>query len=109
MALVSCGLAPGADSALGAGVAPDPLASDAGTYDVVVSHACTSVYSEGVELGVNHCVADFNSDAVINSQDFFDFLSAYFAGLPAADVDGSGTVDSQDVFAYLEAFFGECV
>ena len=32
VALVSCGLAPGADSALGAGVAPDPLASDAGTW-----------------------------------------------------------------------------
>lgn len=85
------------------------IASDAGTYDAVVSHACTSVYSEGVELGVNHCLADFNSDAVVNSQDFFDFLTAYFEGLPAADVDGSGTVDSQDVFVYLEAFFGECV
>ncbi len=26
------------------------------------------------------CGADFNSDGSVNSQDFFDFLSAFFAG-----------------------------
>jgi hypothetical protein len=57
---------------------------------------------------VVRCPADFNADERANSQDFFDFLTFFFMGSPAADFDGSGTVDSADFFAFLVAFFVGC-
>jgi hypothetical protein len=49
---------------------------------------------------------DFNADLVINSQDFFDFLTAFFAG--AADFNSDGVTNSQDSFDFLNAFFTGC-
>jgi probable HAF family extracellular repeat protein len=54
------------------------------------------------------CRADFNGDDLANSQDFFDFLSAFFAADPDADFNADGTVDSQDFFDFLTAFFAGC-
>ncbi|MGE3109012.1 MAG: FG-GAP repeat domain-containing protein [Phycisphaerales bacterium] len=54
------------------------------------------------------CPGDFNADAFVNSQDFFDFLAALFALQPAADVNADGVVNSQDFFDFLAAFFAGC-
>jgi hypothetical protein len=54
------------------------------------------------------CPADFNGDDTVNSQDFFDFLVAFFALLPSADFNDDGTVNSQDFFDFLVAFFAGC-
>jgi hypothetical protein len=54
------------------------------------------------------CVADFNGDSAVNSQDFFDFLSAFFGSDPAADVNSDGVINSQDFFDFLTAFFAGC-
>ncbi len=47
---------------------------------------------------------DFNRDGAIGSQDFFDFLSAFFAGEPAADFNRDSTINSQDFFSFLTTF-----
>jgi probable HAF family extracellular repeat protein len=54
------------------------------------------------------CRADFNGDGIANSQDFFDFLSAFFQQAASADFNADGTVNSQDFFDFLGAFFGGC-
>lgn len=52
------------------------------------------------------CPADFNHDGAVNSADFFDFLSAFFAG--DADFNHDGVTNSNDFFDFLSAFFAGC-
>jgi hypothetical protein len=54
------------------------------------------------------CPADFNADAAVNSQDFFDFLTAFFAEAPGADFNRDTLINSQDFFDFLAAFFVGC-
>jgi hypothetical protein len=54
------------------------------------------------------CRADHSGDGAVNSQDFFAFLTDFFAASPGADFNGDGGVDSQDFFDFLGAFFGGC-
>src|SRR5688500_15733222 len=56
-------------------------------------------------IAASRCDADFNTDGVVNSQDFFDFLAAFFASRPTADFNRNGVVNSQDFFDFLAAFF----
>jgi hypothetical protein len=52
--------------------------------------------------------ADWNNDGMINSQDYFDFLIAFFAN--SADFNNDGVTNSQDYFDFLTCFFnpGNC-
>ena len=54
------------------------------------------------------CHADFNGVGGVNVQDIFDFLAAWFAGLPAADFNGLNGITVQDIFDFLGAWFGPC-
>lgn len=53
------------------------------------------------------CKADFNKSGTVTVQDIFDFLAAYFAANPLADINGGGT-SVQDIFDYLAAYFAGC-
>lgn len=59
-------------------------------------------------LAPSACPADFNADGAVNSQDFFDFLGAFFASSPSADFNTDGAINSQDFFDFLAAFFAGC-
>jgi hypothetical protein len=91
---------------------PNPLG---GTVHLLLDLSLTSVT---IELGATAaltangmvtttpCLADWNRDETVNSQDFFDFLTAFFAG--NADFNCTGDTNSQDFFDFLTAFFAGC-
>lgn len=54
------------------------------------------------------CRADFSADGVLNSGDFFDFLTAFFLNVPAADFNGDSSVTSQDFFDFVGVFLTGC-
>ncbi|MGE3108267.1 MAG: hypothetical protein AB7G11_16035 [Phycisphaerales bacterium] len=49
------------------------------------------------------CPCDWNTDGTISSQDFFDFLTAFFDS--NADFNHSGATDSQDFFDFIACLF----
>ncbi|MBX3401941.1 MAG: hypothetical protein KF699_00880 [Phycisphaeraceae bacterium] len=57
---------------------------------------------------VPYCPGDFDQDGVVAVNDIFAFLSAWFAGLPSADIDGMNGNDVPDIFAFLSAWFAPC-
>ncbi len=85
------------------GVRPCPGVN---SYQVraVVTNDCGSVTSNEATYSI--CAADFNCSGAVNSQDFFDFLTSFFAG--SADFNHDGVTNSQDFFDFLTAFFAGC-
>lgn len=56
----------------------------------------------------DRCVADFNGDGSVNTQDVLAFLNAWAAGDARADINGDGSVNTQDVLAYLNLWVAGC-
>lgn len=81
-------------------------ASDAGTYDCVVSAPCGSVVSRTARILV--CPADFNCSGAASLQDIYDFLPLWFASSARADINADGVVGVQDVLTFLESWFAGC-
>ncbi len=53
------------------------------------------------------CIADFDGVGGVTVQDIFEFLNAWFANDPRADINGGG-VDVPDIFDFLNAWFSGC-
>jgi hypothetical protein len=54
------------------------------------------------------CVADFNDDGATNTLDFIDFLNAWNAGEPTADIVPDAMLDTRDVLAFLSLWNSGC-
>ncbi|MBC7772881.1 MAG: hypothetical protein H7210_10330 [Pyrinomonadaceae bacterium] len=98
---------------------PPPPATGAccvsGVCSVVTEVDCTT--SKGTYQGDNSscgkqtcpppaCGADWNNDGQVTSQDFFDFIVAFFAEV--ADYNNDGQTSSQDFFDFITDFFAGC-
>ncbi|MBK7403350.1 MAG: hypothetical protein IPJ41_01630 [Phycisphaerales bacterium] len=60
------------------------------------------------EVDCGGCVADFNGDGNVNTQDVLAFLNAWNTGDSRADINGDGSVNTQDVLAYLNLWNVGC-
>ncbi len=54
----------------------------------------------------DRCPGDWDDNGVVDSSDFFAFLSGFFGS--SADFNHDGVTNSQDFFGFLTAFFGGC-
>jgi hypothetical protein len=45
--------------------------------------------------------ADFNHSGTVDTQDIFDYLSAWFANRPECDMNGNGVLDGLDILEYI--------
>jgi len=70
-----------------------------------------SLAISGVFVGtgqVPYCPGDFDLSGTVGVPDIFAFLSAWFAGLPSADLDGIPGIGVPDIFTFLSRWFAPC-
>lgn len=106
-----------AESQIGPGVNPIWVWSAQGNEFTATNQGSGTSWQSGsgAAIGIQvtgtpatECRADLNGDTFVNSQDFFLFLTPFFAGNIAADFNRDGLVNSQDFFEFLSAFFAGC-
>ena len=82
--------------------------ADAGTYTVTVSNGCTPPVGGTPSIVGLVCPADFNGNCRLEVQDIFDFLGAWFALDPRADINHQNGITVQDIFDFLGDWFAGC-
>ncbi|HZW09744.1 MAG TPA: agmatine deiminase family protein [Phycisphaerales bacterium] len=105
----------------------DPFILDSGEFVWTVPDVATSQgrlkaviydWEEGIGHDVNDaafvikgsgsCVADFDGNGAVNTQDVLAFLNAWNAREGSADVNGDGSINTLDVTAFLNAWNSGC-
>ncbi len=81
-------------------------AEASGSYDCIVTNACSSVTSSAAELTV--CPADFNCDGSADFFDYLDFVDAFSSLDPGADFNGDEAIDFFDYLDFVDAFSTGC-
>lgn len=76
-----------------------------GFFDGDERSVCSDPNNPAIKPGTPQCV-DADGNLVINTQDLFAFLNAWFAG--PADFNRDGVTDVVDIFDYLNAWFTGC-
>ena len=103
------GFIPGLGTVSGAGTPSITISNIAAQVNTQItctlSNACGSIVAP---FQLSGCIADFNCSGSVTVQDIFDFLAAWFAGSPAANVNGVAGVTVQDIFDFLSAWFFGC-
>ena len=54
------------------------------------------------------CIADFNRDGTVNTQDVLAYLNAWAVRDPRADINGDGTVNTLDFIQFLNLWTAGC-
>jgi hypothetical protein len=81
---------------------------DAGSDSTPLTGGSITLVGGFLSITLPRCASDINGDDAVNSQDFFDFITAFFSGDPVADFNRDGAINSQDFFDFLAAFFAGC-
>ncbi len=81
-------------------------------FRAVGSDSTDDWYVDDIRLGdefiPDDCIADFNGDGIVNTQDVLAFLNAWNSGDPRADINGDGVVNTQDVLLFLNLWNAGC-
>lgn len=101
---------PSADPVAEASV-PDLLVG--GSNEIVVAVCSDASESEpaGVEFDLvvqYDCLADWNANGTVDTQDFTDFLNSWAALDPEADLNRDGTTDTRDISLWLNVWNYGC-
>lgn len=81
-------------------------AVDIGTDDIV--EAGLDAFTTSDFTCEDGCIADFNNDDSVNTQDVLAFLNAWNAGDDSADVNGDDDINTQDVLLFLNLWNAGC-
>ena len=85
-----------------------------GTWTVRINAAAVNVGKQGYaliatgQITTTVCVADFNGDGIVNTQDVTAFLNAWNGQDSSADINQDGNINTQDVLAFLNLWNAGC-
>ncbi|MCA9298621.1 MAG: PQQ-dependent sugar dehydrogenase, partial [Phycisphaerales bacterium] len=71
-------------------------------------YICDLFGGEIFRMVVDHKVADWNNDGLIDIFDILGFVGDFSAGAPETDVNGDGFIDIFDVLTFLDWFSNTC-